>query len=66
MLFDLEKLTLSDRRALTVLNDSKQQTQEMREELYPRVMRIATRVSVTSRCVRGIDSRGLHAPTSRR
>ena len=33
---------------------------EMREELYPRVMRVAARVTVTSRCVRGIDSRGLH------
>jgi ribonuclease HII len=32
----------------------------MREELYPRVMRVATRVAVTSRCVRGIDERGLH------
>jgi ribonuclease HII len=32
----------------------------MREALYPRVLRIATRVAVTSRCVRGIDERGLH------
>jgi ribonuclease HII len=60
VLFDLERLTLADRRALSALNDSKQQTAELREELYPRVMRIAARVSVTSRCVRGIDSRGLH------
>ena len=28
--------------------------------LYPRVLRAATRVAVTSRCVRGIDERGLH------
>jgi ribonuclease HII len=60
VLFDYERLTLSDLRALSALNDSKQHTAEMREELYPRVLRVATRVAVTSRCVRGIDERGLH------
>ena len=60
VLFDDERLGLADRRALTALNDSKQHTEEGREELYPRVLRIATKVAVTSRCVRGIDSRGLH------
>jgi ribonuclease HII len=60
VLFDYDRLTLSDLRALSSLNDSKQQTPEAREELYPRVLRIATRVAVTSRCVRGIDERGLH------
>ncbi len=60
VLFDYERLTLSDRRALTDLNDSKQMTMDKREELYPRIMRVAARVTVTSRCVRGIDSRGLH------
>lgn len=60
MLFDYETLSLSDRRALSALNDSKQHTLEMRELLYPRVLRAAVRVSVTSRCVRGIDERGLH------
>jgi ribonuclease HII len=60
VLFDYERLTLSDLRALSALNDSKQHTVEGREELYPRVLRIATRVAVTSRCVRGIDERGLH------
>ena len=60
VLFDYEKLTLSDLRSLTALNDSKQHTIEMREMLYPRVLRAATRVAVTSRCVRGIDARGLH------
>ena len=60
MLFDLERLTLSDRRALTRLNDSKQHTAEAREELYPLVLRAATRSVIVSRCVRGIDSRGLH------
>lgn len=60
VLFDLERLRPADVRALSVLNDSKQHTQETREELYPRVLRIATRVHVVSRCARGIDGRGLH------
>src|SRR5688500_13318532 len=60
VLFDLDQLTLSDRRALTRLNDSKQHTAEMREELYPLVMRAAARSVIVSRCVRGIDLRGLH------
>ncbi len=60
VLFDLERLALSDLRALSELNDSKQHTVQMREELYPRVLRVAARVTVTSRCARGIDARGLH------
>ena len=60
VLFDYERLTPRDVRALTRLNDSKQHTAEGREELYPVVMRIAKRVAVVSRCVRGIDDRGLH------
>jgi ribonuclease HII len=60
VLFDLERLTLSDRRALSRLNDSKQHTEEAREELYPLVLRAAAQSVVVSRCVRGIDSRGLH------
>jgi ribonuclease HII len=60
VLFDYEKLTLSELRSLSALNDSKQHTPEMRSELYPKVMRAATRVAITSRCVRGIDERGLH------
>jgi ribonuclease HII len=35
-------------------------TIEDRERLYPCVLRAAERVSVVVRCVRGIDSRGLH------
>ena len=58
MLFDYETLTLTDLRSLSALNDSKQHTMEMRETLYPRVLRAATAVAVTSRCVRGIDERG--------
>jgi ribonuclease HII len=60
VLFDLEQLTLSDLRSLSALNDSKQHTEEKREELYPRVLRAAVKVAVTSRCSRGIDARGLH------
>ncbi len=60
VLFDYERLSLSDLRSLTQLNDSKQHTAEAREELFPRVLRAATAVAVTSRCVRGIDERGLH------
>ena len=33
---------------------------ERREELYPAVLKAAARTSVVVRCVRGIDSRGLH------
>ena len=60
VLFDLERLTLADRRALSKLNDSKQHTEETREELYPLVLRAAARSVIVSRCVRGIDARGLH------
>ena len=60
VLFDYETLTLTDLRSLSALNDSKQHTAEMRETLYPRVLRAASCVAVTSRCVRGIDDRGLH------
>jgi ribonuclease HII len=60
VLFDLERLTLSDRRALSRLNDSKQHTEEGREELYPLVIRAAAKATIVSRCVRGIDARGLH------
>ncbi len=60
MLFDYRALTTRELRLLSALNDSKQHTPEAREELYPLVLRCAARVSVVSRCVRGIDSRGLH------
>jgi ribonuclease HII len=60
VLFDLERLGPREVRALGTLNDSKQQTEEGREALYPVVLRIATRVVVVSRSARGIDSRGLH------
>jgi ribonuclease HII len=60
VLFDIDRLTLSDRRSLARLNDSKQHTEAAREELYPLVLRAAAKSSIVVRCVRGIDSRGLH------
>ena len=60
VLFDYDALTTRELRALSALNDSKQHTHEAREELYPLVLRSAARVVVVSRCVRGIDARGLH------
>src|SRR5919112_1905659 len=60
VLFDIERLTLSDRRALARLNDSKQLHEAGREQLYPIVLRAAAKSSVVVRCVRGIDARGLH------
>jgi ribonuclease HII len=60
VLFDLERLTLSDRRALARLNDSKQHDEASRERLYPLVLRAAAKSAIVVRCPRGIDSRGLH------
>jgi ribonuclease HII len=60
VLFDYEALTTRELRLLSALNDSKQHTPEAREALYPLVMRAAANVVVVSRCVRGIDARGLH------
>ncbi len=60
VLFDLERVTPQDVRALGALNDSKQVGPEEREALYPVVLRVATRVSIISRCAPGIDARGLH------
>jgi ribonuclease HII len=60
VLFDIERLTLSERRSLARLNDSKQHTEAGREELYPLVLRAAAKSSIVVRCVRGIDANGLH------
>jgi ribonuclease HII len=60
VLFDYERLTLREVRSLTRLDDSKVHDLEAREALYPLVMKAATNVAITSRCVRGIDERGLH------
>jgi ribonuclease HII len=60
VLFDYERLGPRQVRALGALNDSKQQTEEGREELLPLILRTAVRVAVISRCPRVIDTRGLH------
>ncbi|HEU5252554.1 MAG TPA: ribonuclease HII [Solirubrobacterales bacterium] len=60
VLIDYERLSVSDRRALSGLHDSKQMTEERRLEMYPCVLRAAERVSVVVRSAAGIDRRGLH------
>ncbi|HEX6782638.1 MAG TPA: ribonuclease HII [Solirubrobacterales bacterium] len=60
VLIDYERLTVSDRRALSGLHDSKQMAETQRLEMYPCVLRAAERVSVVVRCAAGIDRRGLH------
>lgn len=60
VLFDQERLRPADIRALSALNDSKRQTPAARAELYPLILRLATKVAVVSRCAPGIDERGLH------
>jgi ribonuclease HII len=60
VLFDHERLRPADIRALSALNDSKRQTPAGRAELYPVILRLATKVAVVSRCAPGIDQRGLH------
>ncbi len=60
VLFDTEALTTRELRALSRLNDSKQHTIEVREELFPIVLRTASKVCVVSRSARTIDARGLH------
>jgi ribonuclease HII len=60
VLIDYESLSRADRRALGGLHDSKQMTEERRLEMFPCVLRAATRVSVVVRSAAGIDRRGLH------
>jgi len=60
VLFDLERLGPGEVRALGALNDSKQHTPDGRAELFPVILRIATKVAIVSRCAPGIDARGLH------
>jgi ribonuclease HII len=60
VLIDYERLTVTDRRALSGLHDSKQMTETQRLEMYPCVLRAAERVSVVIRSASGIDRRGLH------
>jgi ribonuclease HII len=60
VLIDYERLSNSDRRALSGLHDSKQMTETQRLEMYPCVLRAAERISVVVRSAPGIDRRGLH------
>jgi len=60
VLIDYERLSHSDRRALSGLHDSKQMTEDRRLAMYPCVLRAAERVSVVVRSAPGIDRRGLH------
>jgi ribonuclease HII len=60
VLFDYSCLGPDERKALAGLDDSKRQTEEDRERLYPAVLAAASRVAITARCAGGIDSRGLH------
>ena len=60
VLFDLERIGRSERRALAWLNDSKQKSPEEREELLPAVLRAACCASVAVRSVHAIDGNGLH------
>jgi ribonuclease HII len=60
VLFDQQRLTLSQRRGLSRLDDSKVHDEEVREHLFPLITRAAAKVMIASRCVKGIDERGLH------
>ena len=60
VLFDYSRITTRELRALANLNDSKAHTPQAREELYPLVHAQRGPGCVVSRCVRGIDDRGLH------
>ncbi|MGH2884383.1 MAG: ribonuclease HII [Solirubrobacteraceae bacterium] len=60
VLFDLDAIGPGEVRALGTLNDSKQQTHEARAELFPLILRLASKVAIVSRCAPGIDARGLH------
>jgi ribonuclease HII len=60
VLFDLKRIGPREVRALGALDDSKAHTAEERERLFAVVLRIAERVGSVSRCVEGLDARGLH------
>jgi ribonuclease HII len=60
VLIDLERIGRSERLALARLDDSKQKSEEEREQLYPAVIRAAVCVSLAVRAPRCIDRNGLH------
>jgi ribonuclease HII len=59
-MIDLDRIGRSERLALARLDDSKQKSEEEREELYPAVIRASVCVSVAVRSPRCIDRNGLH------
>lgn len=60
VLFDLERIGPREVRALGALDDSKRHDEDERERLFCVVLRIAVRIGTSSRCVEGLDGRGLH------
>ena len=60
VLIDLERIGRPERLALARLDDSKQKSEEEREELYPAVIRAAACASIAVRSPRCIDRNGLH------
>jgi ribonuclease HII len=60
VLFDLHAISPREVRLLGELNDSKLQTEETRDALYPLVLRTAAKVAIVTRSARSIDERGLH------
>lgn len=60
VLLDLSRIGPTEVRALGALDDSKRHTEEERERLFGVVLRLVTRMAVVSRCVEGLDGRGLH------
>jgi len=60
VLLDLDRIGPREVRALGALDDSKRHDAEERERLLEVVLRVAARVAVVSRCVEGLDERGLH------
>lgn len=60
VLIDLERIGPREVRALGALDDSKKHTAVERERLFGIVLRTVERMTVVSRCVEGLDGRGLH------
>lgn len=60
VLLDYGRLTRSDRRCLTGLDDSKRLDRQERERLFGEILRVAARVCVVTRTAAGVDRYGLH------
>src|SRR6201999_2434250 len=63
VLFDYERLSVSDRRILGGLHDSKQMTEEARLEMYPGVLRAAAEPITVIRGAPGCVRPGLQVTT---